>query len=391
MKTGWVRKPIEAFAKTSAGGTPLRSQKAFYDGGDIPWLLSGEVGKRDIVSAQNYITEAGLKGSSAKVFPAGSVLVAMYGATAGEVGILRFEAATNQAVCAVLPSEQYVPEFLYYYLLLVKDELVAQAVGNAQPNISQAKIKALPVPLPPLDEQKRIVAVLDEAFEGLSRARANAEANLADAEALFSAAHGLALTSDTKARSVTLADVASIEAVLVDPKLPYYADLPHLGAGNMSTGSDLLLGVMSAREEGLTSGKFLFSEGTVLYSKIRPYLRKACRPDFDGLCSADVYPLTPKAGIIDRDYLFYLLLGPDFTAYAIEGSARAGMPKVNREHLFRYRFDLPDVETQKSVAAMLDRILEEAHLLKEQAGNKVKQIDTLRQSLLQKAFAGELT
>ena len=183
--SGWRWLPISEFAGTSAGGTPKKSNKAFYEGGSIPWLLSGEVGRAEITEASNFITEEGLNGSSAKLFPPNSVLVAMYGATAGEAGVLRFEAATNQAVCAILPGEEHVPEYLYYYLLHAKAELVSQAIGNAQPNISQAKIKALVVPLPPLEEQQRIVAVLDEAFEGLARARAHAEANLQNARELF--------------------------------------------------------------------------------------------------------------------------------------------------------------------------------------------------------------
>jgi type I restriction enzyme S subunit len=81
----------------------------------------------------------------------------MYGATAGEVGILRFQAATNQAVCAVLPSDNFVPEFLYYFLLAQQKTLIATATGNAQPNISQAKIRAIRIPMIPQDEQLRIV------------------------------------------------------------------------------------------------------------------------------------------------------------------------------------------------------------------------------------------
>lgn len=181
-------------------------------------------------------------------------------------------------------------------------------------------LAALPIPLPPLDEQKRIVAILDEAFEGLDRARANAEANLADARELFAECHRVALSSCAGAGArVRLDAVADITSSLVDPKRDEYADLPHVGAGNMETGTDTLTNVQTAREEGLKSGKYLFDRSMVLYSKIRPYLRKASRPNFDGLCSADVYPLAPKAGTLDRSYLFYLLLGPGFTEYAIWG------------------------------------------------------------------------
>ena len=102
----------------------------------------------------------------------------MYGATAGQVGILRFESATNQAVCRILPNNQFIPEFLFYFLLSRKDELVSQASGNAQPNISQIKIKSTNTPIIPLSEQQRIVTILDEAFDGIATAKANAEKNL---------------------------------------------------------------------------------------------------------------------------------------------------------------------------------------------------------------------
>jgi len=172
-------------SKTGSGGTPLSSRKEYYDGGNIPWLVSGEVAQENVREAKNFITKAGLENSAAKLFPKDTVLVAMYGATAGQVGILRFEAATNQAVCGILPNEKFVPEFLFYFLLAKKDELVAQATGNAQPNISQIKIKNTEVPLPPLSEQQRIVGLLDEAFEGPATAKANAEKNLQNARTLF--------------------------------------------------------------------------------------------------------------------------------------------------------------------------------------------------------------
>ncbi len=185
MKKGWTWKPLGEVSKTGSGGTPLSSRKEYYDGGNIPWLVSGEVAQENVREAKNFITKAGLENSAAKLFPKDTVLVAMYGATAGQVGILRFEAATNQAVCGILPNEKFVPEFLFYFLLAKKDELVAQATGNAQPNISQIKIKNTEVPLPPLAEQQRIVGLLDEAFEGPATAKTNAEKNLQNARALF--------------------------------------------------------------------------------------------------------------------------------------------------------------------------------------------------------------
>lgn len=185
IKNVWPWKPLGEVCKTGSGGTPLSSRKEYYEGGTIPWLVSGEVAQGNVHEAKNFITMAGLENSAAKLFPKDTVLVAMYGATAGQVGILRFEAATNQAVCGILPNDKFVPEFIFYFLLAKKDELVAQATGNAQPNISQVKIKNTEIPLPPLAEQQRIVAILDEAFEGIATARKHAEQNLQNAKALF--------------------------------------------------------------------------------------------------------------------------------------------------------------------------------------------------------------
>ena len=128
----------------------------------------------------------------------------------------------------------------------------------------------------------------------------------------------------------------------------------------------------------------------VLYSKIRPYLRKVARPDFAGLCSADIYPLSPLSDAIARDYLYYLLLSLGFTAYANQGSARAGMPKVNREHLFEYQLRLPSVEQQHRDTAALDALAEETAGIANVYEQKLGSIAALRQALLQQAFTGAL-
>lgn len=149
MKAAWDIRPLGDLCKTGAGGTPLKSVKEYYEGGDVPWLMSGEVSQGEVTEATRFITRKGLENSSARLFPPNTVLIAMYGATAGEVGILRFEASTNQAVCGILPSDNFLPEFLFYYFLHKKDGLVAQAVGNAQPNISQIKVRDTGVPVAP--------------------------------------------------------------------------------------------------------------------------------------------------------------------------------------------------------------------------------------------------
>jgi type I restriction enzyme S subunit len=391
MKTGWSSKLLGDVCKTSSGGTPLKAKREYYENGTIPWLLSGEVSQGDVLQARNFITSKGLENSSAKVFPANTVLVAMYGATAGQVGILRFPAATNQAVCGILPNQQFVPEFLFYLFLSRKDELIAQAAGNAQPNISQLKIRNTLVPIPPLPEQQRIVTLLDEAFAGIATAKANAEKNLQNARAIFESHLQSVFTQRgdvwTEKR---LADVCAITSTLVDPRKAEFIDLTHVGAGNIESKTGAFIELKTAREEGLISGKFLFDESMVLYSKIRPYLMKVARPDFNGLCSADMYPLSPTPGAADRDYLFHLLLSQHFTDYAIEGSARAGMPKVNREHLFEFRVFMPSLRRQREIAARFDDLQGETQRLESIYQQKLAALDELKKSLLNSAFNGDL-
>ena len=147
---------------TTSGGTPLRSNKVYYEGGKIAWIKSGEVNHNVIYQSDEKITKSGLKNSSAKIFPVNTVLIAMYGATAGKVGLLKFESATNQAICGVLPNKKFISEFLYMYLKTKTNYMKQLSSGGAQQNISQEIIRNLKIPVPPLEEQKKIAGVLSQ-------------------------------------------------------------------------------------------------------------------------------------------------------------------------------------------------------------------------------------
>ena len=161
MKQNWTYKKLGEVCETTSGGTPSKDHKEYYEGGTIPWLRSGEVANRCITETELSITQEGVENSSAKLVPINSVVVAMYGATVGQVGILKMQTTTNQAVCSILPNDSIMPEFLYYTLVAHKKIYLEQAVGGAQPNISQQIIKNTTIPVPPLAEQQRIVSELD--------------------------------------------------------------------------------------------------------------------------------------------------------------------------------------------------------------------------------------
>lgn len=156
---------IGDFCETGSGSTPSRDQMArYYDGGTIPWVKSGELRESIITSTDEHITDAALKETSVKLVPANALLVAMYGATVGRLGILGMPATTNQAVCHIVPDPSKADvKYLFRALETKVGEMLSRTVGGAQPNINQGIVKDLRVPLPPLEEQRRIAAILDQA------------------------------------------------------------------------------------------------------------------------------------------------------------------------------------------------------------------------------------
>lgn len=149
--------------ETQSGGTPNTKKSEYYDEGIIPWLSSGEVNQGYISSTEKYITEDGLANSAAKWVPKNSVVIAMYGATAGKVGFITIPLTTNQAVCTLLPNDAFNPLYLYYAISSKKDWMIAQCRGAAQPNISQGIIRSMEIPMPSLDEQMQFANIIKQA------------------------------------------------------------------------------------------------------------------------------------------------------------------------------------------------------------------------------------
>ena len=140
---GWGVEKVSEIAKTGSGGTPKSTTDEYYSNGTIPWINSGELNKSIIISTTNYITEFGLENSSAKLFPADSILIAMYGATAGKVSFLAFESSTNQAICAVTLDDNRLKYYFKFFIEDLYSHLVTLSSGSARDNLSQDMIKNL--------------------------------------------------------------------------------------------------------------------------------------------------------------------------------------------------------------------------------------------------------
>ena len=150
----WIR--LGNIGDWGSGATPSRTNPEYYNG-NIPWLKTGDLNDGLINSVPEYISELALEKTSVRLNPVGSVLIAMYGATIGKLGIANIALTTNQACCACVPFSGIFNEYLFYFLMSHKDDFIKCGEGGAQPNISKEKIVTTLFPLPPESEQYRIV------------------------------------------------------------------------------------------------------------------------------------------------------------------------------------------------------------------------------------------
>jgi restriction endonuclease S subunit len=378
MKTGWIWKPLGEVCKTGSGGTPLSSRKEYYEDGSIPWLLSGEVAQGNVREAKNFITKEGLENSAARLFPKDTVLVAMYGATAGQVGILRFEAATNQAICGILPNGNFVPEFLLYFLMAKRDQLVAQATGNAQPNISQIKVKNTIVPIPPLSEQQRIVGLLDEAFEAIATAKASAEQNLQNARALFESHLQSVFTE--RGEGWEEKPLGELCVVLDNQRKPITkrdrvaGDIPYYGATCIQD---------YVRD-------FIFDEPLVLVGEDGAKWKSGDKTAFavSGKCWVNnhAHVLRPHRDKLTDYWLISFLCNSDLTPF-VSGLT---VPKLNQGSLREIPIPLPPISIQRQLAETAESLEEKTQRLARLYEQKLAALEELKKSLLHQAFAGEL-
>lgn len=251
--------------------------------------------------------------------------------------------------------------------------------------IKPSDIAKITIGYPSPEEQAVIVAKLDAVFAKIDRIKDNARRALDEAILIFDTALNAIFSDNYDWEEHRLDELCSIESKLVDPTSECFAKIPHIGGANITSTTGHLIDVKAVEDEDLSSGKYFFEKNVVLYNKIRPYLKKIALPTTCGLCSADMYPLTPKKGT-DREFLRFLLLTKHFTDYAISGSARAGMPKVNRKYLFAYSCYTPSLEKQKLIALNLRSLLSDIEKLQENAVLISMECESLKQAILKQFF-----
>lgn len=379
LPEGWRWVKLGEVCETTSGGTPLKSMKAYYVNGSIPWIRSGEVAQGLIEKSEIFITEKGLKNSSAKLLPVDTVLVAMYGATAGQVGILKIESSTNQAVCGILPNEMFIPDFLYQALKDQKEKMISLSGGGAQPNISQSIVRNLQIPLPPLSEQRRIAAILKDQMAAVDKARAAAEARLAAVKDFPAALIRETLKDGRKS-------ILRLGECLVEVKNGVGANwskYPVLGATRD--------GLAPAKEPvGKAPGRYKLADPvTVFYNPMRILLGSIAmvdEGDEPGITSPDYVVIKGRPGVLDTRWFYYWFRSGDGEHLIKSLSRGAVRERILFKRLAEGEIEIPDYETQIQASIRMQRAMPMVETIEQELNT----INALPAALLRRAFNGEL-
>ena len=388
MKECWEYSTIGKICKTYSGGTPLKNVKEYYQNGNIPWLRSGEVCKKYIFETELFITQKGLENSSAKYYPIDTVVVAMYGATAAQVGILKIEATSNQAVCGILPNSKFLPEFLYYFFCYRKEFLASQAQGGAQPNISQVKIKNLEIPVPPLSEQQSIVDYLDSAFAKIDAMKANAEKALNEAKALFQASLKEMLEPKEGWEEKKLEDITEVKDGTHDSPKYVTEGIPFVTQKNITiSGFDLL----NTKKITLEDHKKFYTRsnvefGDIIIAMIGANRGMSCIVDTREIFSIKNVGLIKKNDNINMRYLLFYLHSPSANTYILNNSNGGAQEFIGLKGLRTFPIPYPPLSEQQSIVATLDSLKSKVDRLQENYDKISQECDALKQAILRQVF-----
>ena len=401
MMQGWKLKILGEIAEVQSGGTPLTSRNEYWFG-DIPWYSSGELDETFTKAPKQLITPTGLKESNAKLFPKGSLLIGMYDTAALKMSILDRDAAFNQAIAGVRPNENIDLKFILFAVNSRKFEILKQRRGVRQKNLSLAKIKNIALPIPPLPEQQRIVAILDEAFEGIDRAIANTEKNLTNSRELFESYLNAIFTQKGDGwKEKTLQDI-----LIVQPRNGWSPP-----ANNHSDTGTPVLTLSSVTGFQFNKSKVKFTNAAT--KKDAHYWLKngellitrsnttelvghvaICEGLFEATICCDLImkmQIDPKKA--DTKFIYWHLRTRALREL-ITSSAQGANPtmkKINKSIVQNLHVVLPQISVQKNIVVKVDKLAADTQRLETIYRQKLAALNELKQSILQKAFTGELT
>ncbi len=317
----------------------------------------------------------------------GDILFSIAGAI-GRVAIVTEEmlpANINQALAIIRISDEQV--YLPYIKLILTSPIVIEQFerkkqGVAQLNLSLKDINEISIPLPSKDKQIELAELFDKVVGVISKR--NKELSALDD---LIKARFVEMFGDLKTNSKMWQIVGFNECAVIDTNMIHnfqgYEDYPHIGIDSIEKETGKLIGYRTISEDGVVSGKYLFTPQHIIYSKIRPNLNKVALPDFDGLCSADAYPILVKKEICNREYMGYTLRNKYFLDYILAFSSRTNLPKVNKKQVEGFKLPLPPMGLQNQFADFVHQV-DKSKVAVQKA---LDETQMLFDSLMQKYFA----
>ena len=359
---GAVIKTVAEFAEVITGGTPSTTKPEYWDG-DIPWLNSGSLNEGVITAPSKFITQLGLANSSAKLMPKDTVLVALTGATTGQVGYLAIEASANQSVTGILPSKEHHPKYLYFFLKSQRQKMLGDAFGGAQPHINQRYVKDFKIPLPSLDDQIRIADLLGK-VEGLIAQRKQHLQQLDDLlKSVFLEMFGDPVRNERGWKIGSLGSYGSFKNGLNFGKGESGVTVRYLGVGDFKSKAALddfdSLGFIELNE--------LPAEDYFLHDSDLLFVRSNGNRELVGRCMA-VYPGKERATysgfciryrITDASllaiYVAHLFRSAAFRRVLLQGGQGANIQNINQLILSGLPIPVPDEDCRTSSPRSLKR------------------------------------
>lgn len=401
LPSNWSIKTISDVCLTSSGSTPNRSVSEYYTKNGMPWVKSGELKEGIITAAEEFVTEKAIVDYRLKKIPKGTFIVAMYGANVGRSAMLGIEAVTNQAVCSIRPKDKGVStEYLKFFFQMIKDDLISKSFGGAQPNISQKIINSLEIPVPPEQTQQRIVLKLQSAFNKLEQAKQELIVAEKQISTIFtSSLHRFIHKADTPYnwKRMKLKDICllrrgpfggSITKSMFEPegykvyeqKNAIYDDLS-LGRYFINDEKFNSLKVFEVK-----SGDILMScSGTIGKLVIIP-------PKFkSGIINQALLRITPDKTFIDT-YFLKLLLESDYirNKYLLQTAGTAMQNLSPLKKIKEMELIIPPLNEQQRITKYFITTISVIDKIKKSVIVSKMNCEKIRQSLLQKAFTGEL-
>ena len=435
----WCWTYLKDVAQWGSGGTPSRKNPAFYEG-NILWVKTSELQEDYIYDTEEKISKEAIQKSSAKIFPVGTVLIAMYGATIGKTAILGVKAATNQACACAVCNDSLYNKYLFYYLRFQKDSFIKQGKGGAQPNISQDIIKKNYIPLPPKVEQQRIVEQIESLFAKLDEAKEKVQDILDTFEnrktaILYKAFQGT-LTKvwrenhTVKSAEIYLQDLLdkgecfnrkefkfwkneNLPKSWIESKignLLYFAGRigwKGLKAEEYTEEGPLLLSVYNlndgdevsysrvyhiTNERYEESPEIMVKQGDVLLTKDGAGIGKlgyVKELPQEATINSSLLLIRPGNTAISK-YIFYLLSGPELQRIVKERITGSATPHLFQRDIKEFVIPVPPLEEQKEIVRILDDVLSQENNTYKKIKNVAVRIDMMKKSILAKAFRGEL-